>query len=210
MGYFPFFVDLEGKEGLIVGGGAVASRKIEKLAPYGPKLTVAAPVFDSEIRQMKGITLVEEPFSAGMLEGKYFAIAAADSSELNRFVSRLCRERGILVNVADDREACTFIFPSLVRKGKLSVGISTEGASPSAAIYMKDQINRQIPKDFDKILEFMESGRERVMKQIPLEEQRSICLKTLFSMCLEKGRGLTEEEFSDVVSSCFREPQAPD
>ena len=69
MSYFPFFVDLSDKEGLIVGGGAVALRKIEKLLPYGPKLTVAALEFGEEIRGTEGIRLLESAFMPVMLDG---------------------------------------------------------------------------------------------------------------------------------------------
>ena len=110
----------------MAGGGTVALRKIEKLVPYGPRLTVAAAEVREEILQTEGVTVLREPFQEYMLEGKYFVIAATDDREMNHRISRLCRERGLLVNVVDDRQACSFIFPSLVKRGKLSVGISTD------------------------------------------------------------------------------------
>ena len=69
MAYFPFFVDLEGREGLIVGGGAVALRKIQKLLPFGPRLTVAAPALLPEIEALSGLALVRRAFAPSMLEG---------------------------------------------------------------------------------------------------------------------------------------------
>ena len=107
----------------MAGGGTVALRKIEKLVPYGPRLTVAAAEVREEILQTEGVTVLREPFQEYMLEGKYFVIAATDDREMNHRISRLCRERGLLVNVVDDRQACSFIFPSLVKRGKLSVEI---------------------------------------------------------------------------------------
>ena len=98
MAYFPFFMDLEGREGLVVGGGAVAARKIQKLLPYGPRLTVAAPELLPEIAALPGLTLLRRTFDPAMLEGKFFAVAASDSRETNREIAALCRERGVLVN----------------------------------------------------------------------------------------------------------------
>ena len=62
MAYFPFFVDLEGKRGLVVGGGTVALRKVEKLLPYGPRLTVVALEFRPEFRELQGVELLRRPF----------------------------------------------------------------------------------------------------------------------------------------------------
>ena len=70
MGYFPFFMELEGREGLVVGGGAVAARKVQKLQLYGPRLTVAAPEILPEIAELPGVTLLRRAFAPGMLEGK--------------------------------------------------------------------------------------------------------------------------------------------
>ena len=140
MGYFPFFVDLTGKEGLIVGGGTVALRKVEKLLPYGPHLPVAAPEVLPELDSCPELTLLRRPFAPELLENKAFVIAATDDAAVNREISALCQERGIPVNVVDDPDQCTFLFPALVKRGDLSVGISTTGASPTAAVWLKQQV----------------------------------------------------------------------
>ena len=183
----------------MAGGGTVALRKIEKLVPYGPRLTVAAAEVRKEILQTEGVTVLREPFQEYMLEGKYFVIAATDDREMNHRISRLCRERGLLVNVVDDRQACSFIFPSLVKRGKLSVGISTEGASPSAAIHIKEHLNQWIPESFDEILDFLEKCRPQVKKRISCERERAACFTALFTRCMEAGRPLTEEEFKSML-----------
>ena len=183
----------------MAGGGTVALRKIEKLVPYGPRLTVAAAEVREEILQTEGVTVLREPFQEYMLEGKYFVIAATDDREMNHRISRLCRERGLLVNVVDDRQACSFIFPSLVKRGKLSVGISTEGASPSAAIHIKEHLNQWIPESFDEILDFLEKCRPQVKKRISCERERAACFAALFTRCMEAGRPLTEEELKSML-----------
>lgn len=199
MGYFPFFVDLEDKRGLVAGGGTVALRKLEKLLPYGPRLTVVSLEFREEIRRLPGLTLLQRAFCEDMLEGQYFVIAATDDRELNHRISRLCQEKHILVNVVDDKEACSFIFPSLVKRGKLSVGISTQGASPTGAIRIKEQLCRWIPENFDEILEFLERKRPAVKAMIPEEERRGEIFSRLYERCMEEGRGLTEEEFDRLT-----------
>ena len=198
MGYFPFFIDLAGRAGLVVGGGSTALRKLEKLKPYGPALTAAALAFCPEIEGMEGVTLLRRPFREEMLEGQFFAIAATDDPAVNHRVAALCRERGILVNVVDDREECTFLFPALVGRGALSVGVSTGGSSPTAAVWLKERIDGLLPQIMEEILTFLDSQRAAARRRFPGERERSGALKALFRACLDRGRPLDEGETEEI------------
>lgn len=198
MAYFPFFIDLDGKEGLIVGGGTVALRKAEKLLPYGPNLTVLAPEILPELKKMDGIACLEIPFTPAALQGKDFAIAATDDAELNRSIAERCQTRRVLVNVVDDPENCGFLFPALVKRGQLSVGISTGGASPSAAVYVKNRVMECLPEHLEEILDYLSSTREQIKAALP-EERRSAAFKKLFDACMDVGRPLTEAELCDLL-----------
>ncbi len=193
MAYFPFFMDIEGQNCLIVGGGKVALRKAEKLLPYGPVIHLVSPVFAEEFYAMPALRLNVGEFQPDMLENMSFVIAATDDAELNHRVSVLCRARNIPVNVVDDKDACSFIFPALVKRGALSVGISTGGASPSAAIYLKDRINALLPERLDEILSFLEAARIDVKSAFPAEEDRSAVFKELFTLCMQRKVPLTAE-----------------
>lgn len=198
MAYFPFFMDLEGREGLIVGGGAVAARKAEKLLPFGPRLTVAAPEILPELQALPGLTLVRRAFEPSMLEGKFFVIAATDRREANREIAALCRARGILVNAVDDKDACTFLFPALARRGELTVGVSTAGASPSAAVWVRERVEDLLPEDFGDLLAYLSSLRPRVRERVP-EERRAGVFSRLFVLCLEGGFPLEEGALEAVL-----------
>lgn len=199
MAYFPFFVDIDGREGLIAGGGTVALRKAEKLLPYGPRLTVIAPHILPELQNIPSITCLEKDFTPSALQGKDFVIAATDDASLNGLISRLCREAHIPVNVVDDKELCSFLFPALVKRGELSVGISTAGASPSAAVYVKEQVEAALPENFESILDFLSTAREQVKARVS-EPRRGQVLRDLFTLCAEKGSPFTEAEFSAFLS----------
>ena len=198
MAYFPFFMDLAGREGLIVGGGAVAARKVEKLLPFGPRLTVAAPEILPEIEALPGLTLVRRAFAPSMLEGKFFAVAAADDREVNREVAALCRARGILVNAVDDKDACTFLFPALARRGELTVGVSTAGASPSAAAWVRERVEDLLPEDFGELLAYLASLRPLVRERVPAERRAGV-FSRLFALCLEGGFPLEAEALEEVL-----------
>lgn len=198
MGYFPFFVDLEGREGLVVGGGAVALRKLQKLLPYGPRLTVAAPELLAEIEALPGLTRLRRSFAPAMLEGKGFVIAATDDREVNRGIAALCRERGIPVNAVDDKEQCTFLFPALVKRGDLTVGVSTAGASPSAAAWVGRRVSERLPEDFGEMLDYLASLRPMVRERVA-EENRAAVFARLFSDCMEQGFPLEEAALAAVL-----------
>lgn len=194
MPYFPFFTDLSGRPGLVVGGGTVALRKIEKLLPFTQKLTILAPSICPAIRAIPGLTLVERSYTPGDEEGMTFVIAGTDSREVNRTISERCQAARIPVNVVDDAELCTFLFPALVQRGELTVGISTGGSSPTAAICLKEQINRLLPERFDEILDFLHAERDHMKADFPTESARHVLLRKLFYAAIEAGRPLTAEE----------------
>lgn len=145
MAYFPMFVELEGRPCLIVGGGAVALRKARRLLPYGPCLTVVAQSFVPELEALEGAVLCRRAFRPRDVEGQALVVAATGDGALNREIAALCRARRIPVNAVDDKDNCTFLFPALVRRGPLSIGISTGGASPTAAVYVKEKIEAALP-----------------------------------------------------------------
>ena len=207
MAYFPFFVELAGASGLVAGGGKVALRKVEKLLPYGPHLTVIAPRIDEKILAMPGVVCLRRAFEPADLEGKDFAVAAAGDREVNHRISRLCRERKIPVNVVDDKEASSFLFPSLIKRGELSVGISTGGSSPSAAIYLKERFAEAVPKNLPEILDFLAGERANIRQAVSCGGRREALMKELFWACMEQGGPLTREEVRRRMEK-YREDEA--
>ena len=202
MPLFPIFLDLRGKKVLIVGGGHVALRKAERLAPYGASITAVAPEFAPGFAALGGVTALERRFQPGDVEGAALVIAATDDAELNAAVSELCAWEGIPVNVVDDLALCSFVFPALVRRGELSVGISTGGASPSAAQYVRRGVEQLVPEGFEGILDFLSAHRAAVKAALP-PERRAGAYAGLFERCMELGRALSEEEFEEYLGGAL-------
>lgn len=199
MAYFPFFVDLSSRQGVIVGGGIVALRKIEKLIPFSPSLRVIAPEICPEIRQIPGLELIEREFISGDETNAFFVIAATNNAQCNHKISELCREKHILVNVVDDASNCTFLFPALVQDGDLTVGISTAGCSPTAAICLKEQIRALIPNRFNEILAFLHHQRDNIKLAIPDEKKRHLLLRKLFFAAMRAKQPLNDTEVSEIL-----------
>lgn len=194
MSYFPFFIDIQDKEGLVVGGGRIAAHKIEKLRPFGARLTVIAPIIQKDLSEDGSLTCLEREFTDGDIQGKTFVIAASDNRELNAYVGRICREKGILVNVVDDRENCGFLFPALVKEGRLTAGISTGGASPQVAATLRSRMAQELPDRMESILDYLEDIRELAKQNIADGGRRAAFLKETAAYCLEINRPLSPEE----------------
>lgn len=210
MGYFPFFMDIEGKNGLIVGGGRIAFHKLQKLLPYGAKLWVVAAEVSEELEQLvfqnkNDIRVIKRGFEPGDLTDMSFVIAASDDGKVNAEIGKLCREKGILVNVVDDREACSFIFPSLVREGKLSIGISTEGASPEAAASLRSQIASLIPADMEEILDYLNRLRPLAKELIRDSAGRAAFLKDMARVCMDRNAVFDESETMRQLEKYMRD-----
>lgn len=206
MAYFPFFVDIAGADGLVIGGGTVALRKVEKLLPYAPRLTLIAPDIRPELEQIPGLTILRRAAQPQDLEGRAFVIAAAGDRAVNAELSRLCRERNIPVNVVDNKQESFFLFPCLIKRGSLSVGISTGGDSPSAAIYWKERFGALIPDEMEEILDYLALARLTIKETVPQLKQREAILKALFAACMECGRPLTQAEQTELVQKLEETP----
>ena len=202
MPYFPMFIDLKNKPVLIIGGGAVALRKLQKLMPYGVIPTVIAPHILPELETLPDVKLCKRSFSTSDLRPRpSLVIAATDNKATNRRISALCQKRHIPVNVADDPALCSFLFPALIQQGAFSAGISTGGASPVAAAYFKERLRELLPEGLDNLLSWLESLRPALKASIPEQNQRAAVFRRLFDACMAKGAPLTQTETEKYISA---------
>lgn len=201
MAYFPLFIELEGQSVLIVGGGRMALDKARKLMDYGPKITVIAPEICLELSEITGLHLIQRVFVPGDICAEYaFVIAATDDNAVNRLIAAQCRVRRIPVNVVDTQEECSFIFPSLVHRGPLSIGISTGGASPAAAVRIKSEIEAGLPASTEEMLLWLASLRPSLRDRTSGEPERKQIYRALLEEALRTDRALNPEETEAVVT----------
>ena len=201
MPHFPMFVSLTDQTVLVIGGGTVALRKIQKLLPYEPACQVIAPQILPEITALPKVTAFCRSFEESDLEPvPAMVIAATDDSALNHRISALCQERHIPVNVADDPAACSFLFPALVQQGSFSAGISTGGASPTAAVYFKERLQEVLPDNLDAILSWLEAQRPSLKATIPDQSRRAGIFRRIFESCMKKGAPRNCQELESCIS----------
>lgn len=191
MAYFPMFVNLKGQKCVVVGGGEVASRKVEKLLYFEPRIMVVAPSIVSELEEMERseITIIGREFEPEDLEGAALVIAATDDRELNGRISALCREKKIPVNAVDEPENCTFFFPALVERGNVTIGISTAGKSPLLAKKIREKLESVLGEELAGYAEELGRERERVKREISKQEKRAEIFEGMLQSILEEGGG---------------------
>lgn len=199
MAYFPFYIDIENKNILVVGGGTVALRKIEKLLPFKPSITVVSPKISTEILRLN-VNTINREFADGDLENVFCVISATDDEQVNAHIFDLCNAKNILVNTVDDKEKCGFIFPALVQKNSVTVGITTSGKSPIYAKYLKEQFLNMLENTNSDAAETLWQYREYIKENTADEELRKKVFSALMSMCL-----CGESIDTDVVNKIIKE-----
>ena len=165
---FPVFLKLEELDTLLIGGGNVGLEKLTALLKSSPKarVTIVAPRIRDEIRQLAKtsgqIRLVERDFQTSDLDDVDLVVMATDDSELHQRIRELARKKRLLVNVADTPHLCDFYLGSVVTKGNLKIGISTNGKSPTIAKRMREYLEEAVPDDTDALLQNMQRIRDRL------------------------------------------------
>ncbi|MGH8673892.1 MAG: NAD(P)-dependent oxidoreductase [Burkholderiales bacterium] len=167
--YFAAFLDLRGKPGLVVGGGAIAAGKVETLLRSGVRVTVVAPDLCTRLAELTTLGAIRhEPrrFQPGDVMGAEIAIAATDDASVNEAVANAARALRIPVNVADDAARSTFIMPALVDRAPVQIAISTGGASPLLARKLRAIIETAVPFAFGRLAALAARFREASKRRI--------------------------------------------
>ena len=200
MAYFPLFHELENKKIVIIGGGNIALEKVDKLSGLGAGITVIAPEIKSEISDNPEVKCIIKRYAPEDLSGADFVISATGNPDIDDEVFELCRNNKIPVNVVDRKEKCDFIFPSVIRKEKLVIGVSSSGASPQVAITLRKQIEELIPDNIEEILDFLDDLRPVVRSRIEDAHKRHRILKQAADMAFREKRILSEEETERLLN----------
>ncbi len=156
---YPMFVSLEGRTCLVVGAGRVGRRKVETLTAFGAG---DIHVLDSQPAEFgPNVRFEARPFVDADLDGVFLAFCCTSDRTLNERIGRLCRERGILCNVADDPELSTFTVPATVRRGELTLAISTGGHSPALSKRLRQELEAHFGERYGRFITLL--GRVRAL-----------------------------------------------
>lgn len=190
MRYYPAFLDLQGKPCVVVGGGGVAWRKVKALRACGARVTVVSPAVVrplEALRRRRKIQWQRRRFRLGDMDGAFLIVAATDDQVVNRAVFARARWRQRLVNVVDQPALCSFIVPSVMSRGALTIAISTGGASPALSKWLRRDLTARYGARFARVLERMRVWRRRVHGQTRNPRWRKQALETLLQQELRRA-----------------------
>lgn len=173
--YYPVYIQLQGQPCVVIGGGKIAEGKVQGLLEAQASVTVIAPdltPYLHELVQEKQITYLARSYQPGDLTGAFMVICVTDRSEVNHEVWEEAIANRQLVNVVDDTPRCNFIAPSILRKGDLTIAISTSGKAPALAVRLKERYERELGPEYERFLQLAGELREPLARHIPDFETR--------------------------------------
>lgn len=147
--YFPMFIDLSDKNIVVAGGGNIATRRVKTLLKFTRNITVVATKVTQELMDLGKagtVTLHIRPVKRSDFASAYMVIAATNDWKLNDEIHRVCREEGIYVNVASDRESCDFYFPGIYMRDEMVVGVTASGLDHKKAKRVREEIQKALEK----------------------------------------------------------------
>ena len=202
--YYPVYIQLRNQSCVVIGGGKIAEGKVEGLLAVEARVTVISPELSPRLQELsnqKQITYIPRPYQAGDLTGAFMVICATDQAEINHQVWQEASANRQLVNVVDDTPRCNFIAPSILRKGDLTIAISTSGKAPALAVRLKERFQREIGPEYERFLELAGELREPLAKHIPdFETRKALWYELVDSDILEVLARGEEDSAREIIS----------
>jgi precorrin-2 dehydrogenase / sirohydrochlorin ferrochelatase len=165
MRYYPVYLNIAGRSCLVVGGGSVGTRKVESLLLCGAAVTVISPQVSerlAELARQGQIVLKQRDYHDSDGDDAFLVVGATDNQVLNRQLHRKCEERGHLCNIVDQPELCSFVVPSVIRQGDLSIAVSTAGKSPALARHLRRQLQAMFGPEYGTFVDLMGAIRAKL------------------------------------------------
>lgn len=205
---YPVLLDLRRVRVLVVGGGAVATRKTEGVVEAGGRPTLVAPELAPELRALaerEGLPWHERPYRDGDAAGFQLVFAATDLPEVNAAVAREAAERGALASVADAGAESDFHLPATIRRDEVVVAFSTGGASPLLSRRLRERLEEVVTPGVGRAARRLEEVREEVRARWPEDEarRRAFWFDLVTPGFLDSAVGGRDEEVESRITRCL-------
>jgi precorrin-2 dehydrogenase/sirohydrochlorin ferrochelatase len=182
MEYFPIFIDLKGKKVLVVGDYRVLEFKMKKMIEAGANITYLTDLKPHQIEELQNsenVTFVNDTFNEAYLVDKWLVVCGSDNKGLKQTIYQAAAERNIFCNFVDEAPISSFISPSVISKGDITIAISTKGKSPALNKHLKKKIDLVIGEEYSLFADILGKMRTKVINKIPGQKSRSDLFDTI-------------------------------
>ena len=170
MGCYPIFLEMAGRACVVIGGGAVAERKVAALLEVGASVTIVSPSLSAPLETLAKagkVRHVGRDYAPGDLAGYQFAFIATGDREVNAAAAREGRERGVWINAVDDPARCDFILPAVIRRGQLLVAVATGGTSPALTRAIREELETYFTEEYAALADIVAEVRRELRQHAP-------------------------------------------
>lgn len=182
MAHMPILLDLTNKSIVIIGGGAIAERRVNKLMQFDAYITVMSPILTAKLQKLyeqQQIQWLAQDYSIHQLPPAALVVVATNNKAVNRMVKQELPQQTLL-NMASDSEQGDVVFPGILKRGKLSISVSTSGASPKLTTAILAELQQQFPPDYEQYVDFLYTCRQQIKQSnISHAEQQKLLATVL-------------------------------
>ena len=202
--YYPVYIELRDQPCVVIGGGKIAEAKVDGLLAAQAKVTVISPNLTAYLRKLaeqEQMTYLSRSYQPGDLIGAFLVICATDQPEINHQVWQEATANRQLVNVVDDTPRCNFIAPSILRKGDLTIAISTGGKAPALAVRLKERLQRELGPEYERFLQLAGQLRAQLARHVPdFDRRKELWYELVDSEILEVLARGDEASAREIIS----------
>lgn len=205
--YYPVFMDIGQQSVLVVGGGTIAWRKVETLLEYGAIVHIVSPRLIPELLALvdnQKCLWAQKEYSGGDIEGAVLVFSCTEKEEVNAQVALDAKRAFKPVNVVDDPAKCSFIVPSILQRGDLSIAVSTGGSSPIVARQIREELEQNYGEEYSDYLALLREWRHKIKQSLPPVKRQEFWK---IATSLEVKELVKAKRFSavkGVIEDCFR------
>ena len=205
--YYPIYIELEKKTVLVVGGGAVASRKVQTLLEYGALVKIVSPRIIPSLADMVDgdkCVWIQKEYSAEDIQDCVLVFSCTEKEEINARVAQDAKANNLLINVVDDPDKCSFIVPSILRRGSLTIAVSTAGSSPMVARQIREELEGFYGDEMKVYLDLLHNWRLEIKNSLPMEKRQQFWEQVTGGLVLNHIKNGQLDQAEEVMKQCFQ------
>lgn len=182
--YYPMMINIKDKNCLVIGGGNVAFRKINELIEYGARVTLVSKGINESINLLvetneKSIIYIQDSYKSEYINDAFIVIAATNDRDINFQIARDCAQKDILINVVDDLESSKFIVPSKIKRGDLTITVSTNGKCPFYSKLLRKKLELQFDDSYSIFVNILGDFRKDLLLNIKSSSKRKEIMSSI-------------------------------